>query len=455
MIRSMFSAISGLRNHQVMMDVVGNNIANVNTTGFKSSAVVFQDVLSQSLRGAGQPSDELGGTNPAVVGLGSKVAAVTTNYSQGALQRTGRATDVAIQGDGFFIVDQAGLTNYTRAGSFSVDALGRLVTQEGGLIQGWSATNGVVNSNATPKELSIPIGSLIAPVTTTELTYGGNLPAIAPVVTSAIPANGAGPIPTPAAAEPAGSTVTTSVDIFDDRGNKVPLTLTWYKTSSPAAVPSTWEVRATVPDPTTAGQVVVVNLPVSQVTFGADGERITPALATSLVVPRAQLQTAGYPAFTTVPTADIVVNLGEPGATPRLTGFGNTNSAAALIQDGSAAGFLQSFGISQEGLIVGNYSNGRTQVIGQLATAVFANPEGLESVGGSNFRASVNSGLAQVGLAGSGGRGLLSAATLEMSNVDLSQEFTNLIVSQRGFQANSRVISTSDELLQEIVNLRR
>ena len=140
MIRSMFSAISGLRNHQTMMDVVGNNISNVNTTGFKSSSVVFQDVLSQMVRGGGAAQDELGGTNPAQVGLGSRIAAITTNFGQGALQRTGRATDLAVQGDGFFVVQQAGQELFTRAGSFSVDALGRLVTQEGGFIMGWGST---------------------------------------------------------------------------------------------------------------------------------------------------------------------------------------------------------------------------------------------------------------------------------------------------------------------------
>ena len=148
MIRSMFSAVSGLRNHQTMMDVVGNNISNVNTTGFKASTTVFQDVLSQVLRGSGAATANQGGTNPATIGLGSRVAGITTNFSQGALQLTGRATDFAIQGDGFFTVNQGGNVLYTRAGSISADALGRLVTQDGAFLQGWQGdANGFVNPN--------------------------------------------------------------------------------------------------------------------------------------------------------------------------------------------------------------------------------------------------------------------------------------------------------------------
>jgi len=158
MIRSMFSAISGLRNHQTMMDVVGNNISNVNTTGFKSSTTVFQDVLSQVLRGGGAATQELGGTNPAQVGLGSRVAAITTNFGQGALQRTGRATDLAVQGDGFFVVNQAGQELYTRAGSFSVDALGRLVTQEGAFVMGWQGdATGNVNTNGATGQIQVTL----------------------------------------------------------------------------------------------------------------------------------------------------------------------------------------------------------------------------------------------------------------------------------------------------------
>jgi flagellar hook protein FlgE len=416
MIRSMFSAISGLRNHQTMMDVVGNNISNVNTTGFKSSTTVFQDVLSQIIRGGGAAQDDLGGTNPAQVGLGSRIAAITTNFGQGALQRTGRATDLAIQGDGFFVVQQAGQELFTRAGSFSIDALGRLVTQEGGFIMGWGAdAAGNVNTNAGIGALQIPVGDLTSPNPTGRVSIGGNLPADADD----------------------GTIIANSVEIFDEQGNPWTLSVRFEKTGDDA-----WSVEIDYVDPDT-GELTGTYTAVGSLTFGPDGE-LTSDFEEDVA--------SGLPASF---TGDFVLSFGTEGGPNRLTQFGALSTVAILEQNGSAAGALQSFTVSQEGLIVGSYSNGRTKAIGQIALASFANPEGLEKVGGSNYRATMNSGLAQLGTAGAGGRGLMSTGTLEMSNVDLAQEFTNLIVAQRGFQANSRVVTTSDELLQEVVNLKR
>ena len=168
MLRSLFSAVSGLRSHQTMMDVVGNNIANVNTAGFKSSSTVFEDTLSQVVRAGGGPQGLRGGINPAQVGLGVRVGGITTNFAQGATQVTGRATDVAIQGDGFFVVKQDGQTLYTRAGAFSFDASGQLVNPDGALVQGWGATNGQVNTNAPVGALTLPIGQSVPPQQTHE-----------------------------------------------------------------------------------------------------------------------------------------------------------------------------------------------------------------------------------------------------------------------------------------------
>ena len=416
MIRSMFSAISGLRNHQTMMDVVGNNISNVNTTGFKSSSVVFQDVLSQVIRGGGAAQDEVGGTNPAQVGLGSRIAAITTNFGQGALQRTGRSTDLAVQGDGFFVVQQAGQELFTRAGSFSVDAMGRLVTQEGGFIQGWAADgSGDIDTNAAIVPLEIPVGDLTQPNETSRVRIGGNLPSDADD----------------------GTTIVNSVEVYDEQGNPWTLSVQFEKTTD-----DTWEIAIDYVDPDT-GELTGTYTTVDTVNFGPDGE-IDGDYEIDV--------TSGLPpAFGN----DFVFRFGSEGGANRLTQYGSLNTVAILEQNGSEAGSLQSFTVSQEGTIVGTYSNGHTKAIGQLALAAFANPEGLEKVGGSNYRATMNSGLPQVGEAGAGGRGLLSTGTLEMSNVDLAQEFTNLIVSQRGFQANSRVVTTSDELLQEVVNLKR
>ena len=422
MLRSMFAAISGLRNHQTMMDVVGNNIANINTTGFKSSNTVFSEVLSQTIRGAGAASATGGGSNPTQVGLGSRVSAITSSFSQGALQRTSRSTDFAIQGDGFFAIDQGGERLYTRSGSFSVDALGRLVTQDGGLVQGWQARNGVVTTTGPVGSVVIPVGDLIPPQRTSVIDVGGNLPSDADV----------------------GTTVVAAVNVYDGQGTAVNLRFEFTKTGANAwSVVGRYVDTAGVlqPTPPAAGQAITNG----SLTFDAAGALTSP---TTLTVP------AGFvPGFASDP---ISVTLGEADEPNHLSQYGKLTSVAVLDQDGQSAGSLQGFSVSQDGLLVGSYTNGRTRAIGQLAITNFANPEGMEKAGGStNYRATVNSGLPQMGEPGEGGRGFVSGGALEMSNVDLAQEFTNLIIAQRGFQANSRVITTSDQMLQDLVDLKR
>lgn len=407
MIRSMSSALSGLRNHQVMLDVVGNDIANVSTVGFKSSSTVFSDVLTQTLAGAGAPGATTGGTNPAQIGLGSRLVGTVQSFTQGAIQRTGRATDLAIEGDGFFVVSNAGQNFYTRAGSFTLDAAGNLTTPDGMLVQGWQAgPTGIVDTNGALGAVQIRVGELLPPNQTANVSLGGNLSADAEI----------------------GDVTTLTVTGFDEQGNAVPLNMSFTKSAA-----NEWTV--TIP-----GVALTDNV----LTFDGAGELTAPADRT--------MNIAGG-VIPGMPGA-ITIDLGAAGEPGRITQYGGSTSAAVLLQDGSEAGSLQSFNVSQDGMIVGSYSNGRTRPIGQVAMAVFTNPGGLERVAGV-WRETPNSGLAQIGTAGGGGRGLLSAGTLEMSNVDLAEEFTRLIVAQRGFQGNARVVTTADEILQEVVNLRR
>ncbi|MDH4364569.1 MAG: flagellar hook protein FlgE [Acidimicrobiia bacterium] len=412
MIRSMYAAVSGLRSHQTMMDVVGNNIANVNTTGFKRSEALFQDVLSQTIHGAGTPTTALGGTNPAQVGLGVMVSAIAQNLSQGSLQVTNRDLDLAIQGDGFFVVDQGGEQMFTRAGSFFLDANGRLVNSDGGLIQGWNAdTAGRVDSGGAPGTIRIPIGEQSAPAATSDVKLGGNLSADAAV----------------------GTQYFTGLSVFDEQGNPIDIDLTIEKTND-----DEWTVSATY-GPTQIPIVLADNV----LTFGANGELTSPA---DLQI---DIAAGGIPGL-----GAVTFTIG--GASERrITQYGGASSVAPVTQDGSAAGMLQSLRVGTDGVIVGAYSNGLVKPIGQVAMAAFSNPEGLERITGSNWRVTTNSGLAQIGTAASGGRGSVAPGTLEMSNVDLAEEFTALIRAQRGFQANSRVVTSSDELLQEIVALKR
>jgi flagellar hook protein FlgE len=407
----MFSAISGLRAHQTKMDVTGNNIANVNTVGFKSSTTVFQDTLSQVIRAGGQPAADRGGTNPAQVGLGVKVAGITTNWTQGATQSTGRSTDFMIEGDGFFVT-RAGTENlYTRAGSFDFDGSGKLVTPDGKILQGWMAdAAGVINPNGPIGDLSVPYGQLVSPTQTTTGAVEGNLPAGAAT----------------------GDSVQTGITMYDSQG--VPQKVFYNFTKLAAA--NSWEVDVVHED----GTVLVNN---ASVVFNAAGALTTPAAPGTLAsfTPPA----ATYPSWTGPVTIDL----------SGLSQFGGANTLTAPKQDGYALGSLQSFQLANDGTIMGVYSNGLRQPIGQLALASFNNPGGLEKAGSSGFRVGVNSGVANVGVAGVGGRGVLNSGALEMSNVDLAEEFTGLIVAQRGFQATSRVITSSDEILQDRVNLKR
>jgi flagellar hook protein FlgE len=415
MLRSMYSGISGLRTHQTMMDVVGNNISNVNTAGYKSSSTVFQDMLSQTMQGAGAPVNGAGGTNPAQVGLGVKLAGISTNFAQGATQLTGRATDLAIQGDGFFAVRQGGENLYTRAGSFNFDANGSLVTPSGASVLGWAANAGAINPNGPLEPVRLPIGQTMAPEQTGTVRLGGNIPdtefdADRPV------------------------SITNGVTIFDSQGAPIKLSITYTQTGN-----DTWDVTATAPRSDGSGDEQV----------GTATLRWDPATGTFDTKDMALTPPATVGNFTG-PVNVLFGTLDEP-----MTQYAGSNSVAALEQDGAAIGALQSFTISPNGTVMGIFSNGKQEAVAQIAMANFANPGGLEKVGGSMYRPSPNSGLVQVGVAGDGGRGTLSGGTVEMSNVDLAQEFTNLIVAQRGFQANSRVISSSDELLQDLVNLKR
>ncbi|NUP75484.1 MAG: flagellar hook protein FlgE [Sinomonas sp.] len=391
MLRSLYSGISGLRAHQTMLDVTGNNIANVNTVGFKGSSAEFQDTLSQLTQGASGPQAETGGTNPAQIGLGVKVAAVTTNFNQGSAQTTGKATDMMISGDGFFITSRGGQQLYTRAGSFGFDASGRLVAPDGGLLQGWTAdASGAVNAGSPIGNIVLSPTATIPAVATTRATFDGNLPSDAA----------------------AGTALERDLRVFDGNGVPRDLAVTFTRTASG------WNVS------------------------GADANGSSGSGA--LTFTNGALTSGG-----TLTVGGISVDLST------VTGYAGMTTVAATGQNGSASGTLESFTLGGDGSLIGAFSNGLKQTVGRIALAKFTNPAGLEKTGDSSYTGTANSGTAQIGQAGDPGFGSLAGGALEMSNVDLSQEFTNLIVAQRGFQANARIITTSDQVLQELVDLKR
>jgi flagellar hook protein FlgE len=374
-----------------MLDVTGNNIANVNTTGFKASSVQFQDTLSQMTQGAGGPQAQAGGTNPAQVGLGVQVAGISTNFTQGSSQATGKATDMMISGDGFFVTTKGGEQLYTRAGAFELDSTGRLVSPDGAILQGWMAdADGKVPVGGPIGAIDLSPDAISKAVQTDEVVLAGNLPSDA--------ANDAEPL-------------VRDIEIFGPDGTKSTLSLTFTKTAGA----NEWTVAG-------AGGTATI-------TFDASGKVV------------------GAPSLTTSTGIDVKLSA--------LSGYAGMTTVGFDSQNGRAAGSLESFTMSPDGTLMGSFSNGDQAVVGRVALANFTNPGGLEKAGSSSYRVTANSGQVQLGTAGTGGLGTLAGGSLEMSNVDLSQEFTNLIVAQRGFQANARIITTSDEVLQELTNLKR
>jgi len=457
MMRSLFSGVSGLKNHQTRMDVIGHNISNVNTYGYKATRVTFQDMLSQTISGAAKPEENRGGVNPKQVGLGMTVASIDRLFTQGSLQTTGNQTDVAISGDGFFIVADGDKRLYTRAGTFGLDRDGNLVNPANGLkVQGWMAVmdaNGqkIVRANGQTEDIVVPVYGKIDAKETNNIRYKCNLDSRSAIVP-----------PEADARMRASAAVTTNIDVYDNLGDTHRLTMTFWKTgfnqwtASAAVTGSSTPVTIDVP---AGGGQNNQNNPSSRINlrFSPDGKLLAVSDASSpdemnqgTLAVNANYRVQGDPQVRT-----IRLNLGEAGILSGITQFSSVSTTKAVEQDGYSMGYMESFSIDNSGLITGVYSNGTKQAIGQMAVAVFTNNQGLTASGENLFEVSNNSGLPNIGPAAEAGRGKIVAGTLEMSNVDLSDQFTDMIVTQRGFQANSRTIQTTDQMLQEVLTLKR
>ncbi|WP_243296402.1 flagellar basal-body rod protein FlgF [Bacillus litorisediminis] len=400
MLRSMYSGISGLKNFQTKLDVIGNNIANVNTYGFKKGRVTFKDTMNQTMAGATAAQGNMGGKNPMQVGLGATLSSIDTIDTQGSLQTTGRSLDLAINGDGYFVVAQGESLFYTRAGNFYLDDEGTLVTADGYKVQSYQ--NGVLN------DIMINVNAAVPARETTEVVLTGNLPNDAVGTQS----------------------ITQQIKVVDQNGVAHTLDVEISPIDS-----DSWKVTLVNNNATPADSTAI------QINFAANGT----ASASYLEGGVASLDQAFNAIGITISgsTLDLGNLTNDPGAI-----------TAMATADGNSAGSLESFNIGGYGEINGVYSNGLVVNLGQLALAKFSNPSGLEKAGNNLFRESVNSGRPNNGVPGEG-FGTIASSNLEMSNVDLSEEFTEMIVAQRGFQANTRIITTSDEILQELVNLKR
>lgn len=412
---SISTALSGLQGNTTAINIIGNDLANLNTTGYKANQIEFQDLMSQSLGVSGTAGQ---------VGEGIGQVGAVANYSQGAIQTTNGATDAAIQGNGFFVVNDPNTnqTLYTRDGSFEVNSSGQLTTDGGQLVQGWNSVNGVINTNAPTTSLSLPLGVSVPPTATTTIGFALNLDSSAPV----------------------GSTVTSPVQVYDSLGVSHDLTVTYTNTGA-----NTWGYAVTVPPADITG-APTAPVATGTLSFDANGNLTGP-------LPTSDPQSVPLNNF-----ADGANNLtinwnlyNQSGATPvgTITQYDSASSVSSTTQNGYAAGSVSGVALQNGGTVMATYTNGQQVAIGQLAVASITNPSSLSSVGGNNLAITANTATPVVGAANTGGRGQIQAGALESSTVDIAAEFANLLTFERGYQADSRIITTSDQLDQQTINL--
>jgi flagellar hook protein FlgE len=405
--------LSGLTASSDALNIISNNLANLNTVGFKDQQANFQDLFYQMLgtTGAGDPIQQ---------GAGTEVGSVDSNFTNGDLQATGIPTDVAITGNGFFVTQGAnGAEEFTRAGNFSVNAQGDLVATNGQNVMGYPALNGVVNTGQGLTAIQLGQGQISAPLATTTMNQTTNLDASAAV----------------------GATYSTPLTVYDSLGNSHVLTFNYTKTGTNA-----WSYQVTLPAADTGGTGAPTVVATGNLAFNSNGNLTSPTGSVAGINIAGLADGAG--------TMNLTWNLTTANGGATLTQVASQSSTSATNQNGYASGTLQSYTINSDGTISGAFSNGQVQTIGQIALANFANYQGLELNGGNSYSPTLASGQPVIGTAGSGGRGTMTGGAVELSNVDISTEFTNLIVVQRGFEANARMVTTFDSISSDTINLQ-
>ncbi|HEV2709764.1 MAG TPA: flagellar hook protein FlgE [Edaphobacter sp.] len=407
---SFSTALSGLSADSVALNTIGNNLANLNTTAFKKQTTNFEDLFYQQI-------GENGANDALQVGVGTKVASTTTNFTGGGINPTTDTKDMALSGDGFFVVQQNGTQSLTRAGDFQLDSNGHLITTEGANVMGYNAVNGVISGTTSLAPLTLPTGSTESATATQNFSLTANLNASA--------ANG--------------TSFSTQVQVYDSLGQTHQATISFTKTAA-----NTWGYDVTLPPGDFTG-VAANNT--GTMTFDSTGKLTAPTGTLSAIT------------FPTLPNgaSDLSFNwnLNDANGNPTISQTTAPSAGSASFQDGFTSGVYNGFGVDSSGVITATYSNNQKVVVGQVAVATVANNQGLIVTGNNNYMTTASSGQANVGVAGTGARGTITDSALELSNVDISSEFADLIVAQRAFEANSKTVTTFDTVTQDTLAMIR
>jgi flagellar hook protein FlgE len=427
---SFFIPLTGLESDSTALNTIANNLANMNTTAFKSESTNFSDLFYQQI-------GSTGAGDPIAVGAGTKVASNAVSFTQGSINSTGNATDVALNGSGFFVIGNGqGGYEYSRAGDFSIDSNGNLVTSSGLSVVGYPAVNGVVNTNAPLTPINIPIGQVLEPRASTTMSMTANLDASATTV--------------PPTSFPA------QITVYDSLGEPHVVNITFDQASTIAA-PNTWTYSISLPASDYAGAAPPAIT--GTMTFDQNGNLATVDQGAGPVAVGAAPGNTSSIGLAFNGLADGAANLAinwnllGAGGTPNISQVDTASAVSGTSQDGYASGQYNEFTINSDGTVTASYSNGQKQNVGQLALADVPNLQGLELLGDGDYATTLASGNAAVGVSGTNGLASLQDGALEASNVNISSEFSKLIIAQRAFEANAKSITTFDTVTQDTINM--
>jgi flagellar hook protein FlgE len=415
--------LSGLQASSSALQVIGNNLANLNTDGFKDQTLSFGDIFSQ-IQGTS------GNGDPIQMGSGVQIAGTTSNLTNGSVSSTGSASNMALQGNGYFVVSQNGETSYTRNGDFSVNSSGQLTTSNGELVMGFPAVNGTVSTSGVLAPITVNSSGTVPAAATSTFNVDANLDSDSTV----------------------GTTYNTPVTVYDSLGTAQTLNIQYTNTA-----PNAWNYSVTLPGSATGSTAATTTLATGSMTFNSSGQLTSPSgSVTDINIPGYSLGTTGVATGLADGAASMSLtwNLTNASGNPTIT---QQDTASALntqpTQNGFAAGSNTGYSVLSNGVVEGTYSNGQTLALGQVAVASFTNPQGLTQTGDGNEQATSGSGAAVVGQAGVGGEGTITGGSVEGSNVNLSTEFANMIVAQQSYDANAKVLTTLDQVDQSTIQM--